>query len=121
MSGPVAFARQVQKLEHLIDSAPSWDALEAGMFGRDAAPDAYKPEDRVKRFVAVMWRTAEGREFLDWIADLTVRGRPAHSGATIEAAAIAHAKHEARYAVGEAIFRAVAEGEELLNRKEPAA
>lgn len=119
MSGPAGFSRQIQAIDDIVSGAPSWDVLNAALFGRDAAPDGFKPEDRVKHFAAVIMRTAEGREFLEWIADLTIRGRPAHSGASIEAAAIAHAKHEARYAVGEAIFRAIAEGEDLLNRKEP--
>jgi hypothetical protein len=119
MSGPYAFARQVAAVDQLLQAQPTWEGLGKAMFP-GTPPDAYNPQDDVKKFLAASFRTVQGRAFLEWVADLTVRAAPGHSGETLEAAAIAHAKHEARWAVGQAIFRAAAEGDELLNRKEPA-
>lgn len=115
MNAPYPFARQMAAVDELLKAPTTWDGLEQAFF--PARPtDAFNPQDEVKKFLAAAFRTAQGRAFLEWVADLTVRAPPGHSGETLEAAALAHAKHQARYAVGEAILRALAEGDELLNR-----
>lgn len=116
MSGPAAFGRQVAAVESFLQTAPTWEGLEKALFG-SAVPDAFRPDDRVKQFLAAAFRTAEGRAFLEWLADLTVRSAPEPGGASLEAAAMAHAKHETRWAVGQAVFRALAEGDDLLNHR----
>ncbi len=119
MSGPAAFGRQSAAIEHFLAAPPNWEGLEKALYGEGGAPDPFQPEDRVKQFIAAAYRTAEGREFLDWLADLTVRSAPEPGGLSFEGMAIAHAKHETRWAVGQAVFRALAEGNELINQKEP--
>ncbi|WP_127523661.1 hypothetical protein [Mesorhizobium sp. Z1-4] len=119
MSGPAAFGRQTAAIENFVRQTPDWDGLERALFGSEGAPDPHRPDDRVKKFLAAIWRTPEGREFIEWLADLTVRSAPEPGGLTFEGQHIAHAKHETRWALGQAVFRALAEGDELINQTEP--
>ncbi len=116
MSGPVAFGRQVAAVESFLQAQPDWNGLGNALFG-GPAPDAFRPEDDVKKFLAAAFRTAQGRAFVDWLADLTVRSAPEPGGPSLEAAAMAHAKHETRWALGQAVFRALSEGNDLLNQR----
>ncbi|MCZ8545069.1 hypothetical protein OOJ09_12820 [Mesorhizobium qingshengii] len=61
--------------------------------------------------------TGEGRSIIEWMADLTVRAPFPHVGSMKESAALAAAKHEARTAVGYALLRAIAEGEQLWTQR----
>lgn len=119
MSGPAAFGRQAAAVEQFIRQPTNWEGLQKAIFGGGDAPDPFRPDDRVKKFLAAAWRTPEGREFLEWLADLTVRSAPENGGLTFQGLAIAHAKHETRWALGQAVFTALAQGEELINQKEP--
>lgn len=97
---------------------PGWAGLAQQLGLPPAGPDVFAPEDDLKRQMAAFYRTDLGRKMFEWLGDLTLRGTPGASGNTIESAAIAHAKHEARFAVGLAILKAIADGDQLLNRKE---
>lgn len=120
MTGPFPFAREAISLDDMLASigGAGWDGL-AARVKPALPPDSFKPDDRLLRFCAGLYGTAEGREFFDWLADLTLRAPPGASGNTLESAALAHAKHESRFAVGQAIFLAIVQGRELLNQKEP--
>lgn len=122
MSGPVPFARNVQSLDRMMDAigGPGWGGLDLakalGLPG--SGPDGYAPDDALKKEMAAFYQTASGRRMIEWLADLTLRGPPGASGNTIASSAIAHAKHEARYAVGQAILQAIQDGDKLLNPTE---
>lgn len=118
MNGPVAFGRQMQAVEKLLADAPSWDGLEQA-FAPAKVADNFDPGDDMKRMLAAFLGTVEGRNILEWLFDLTSRAPYPHVGSGRDSAWIAAAKHEARCAVGQAIARAIVDGNELLNRKEP--
>lgn len=113
-NGPYPFARQMQAVDALLQATPTWDGLGEALFS--GGKPAYQPGDGAKKFAAAAMRTTEGRAFMEFIADITVRSDPETSGLTIEAAALSHAKREARHAVGRAIFHAAAEGEAMFNQ-----
>ena len=70
--------------------------------------------DDMKQVLFHFYNTMEGRRIIEWLADLTVRAPFPHVGSLKESAALAAAKHEARTAVGYALLRAIAEGEQLF-------
>lgn len=116
MNGPVDFGRQLQAVDRLISSPPSWDDL-LKEFTPAAVPDTFDPGDDMKKLLAGLYNTAEGRRIIEWLADLTFRAPYPHTGASLEAAALAAAKHEARAAVGRSILKAIADGNQLLNHR----
>lgn len=120
-TGPFAFAREAMDLDKMLEAVggEGWAGLE-DHFKPGKVADRFEPEDRLKRFIGGLYQTGEGREFFEWLADLTLRAPPGSSGWTLEAAGLAHAKHESRFAVGQSIFLAVSQGRDLIfNRKEP--
>lgn len=71
----------------------------------------YKPSDAVaKVFYAIFMGQ---REAMEWLLDLTLRAPYPHVSGSIEQAAIAAAKHQARAGIGEVIVAAIAEGKRL--------
>lgn len=120
--GPFPFARQQMPLDDMLASAGGlgWAGLAERLGLPSADPDVFAPEDDLKRQMAAFYRTDLGRRMFEWLGDLTLRGAPGASGQTIESAAIAHAKHEARFAVGLAMLKAIEDGDKLLNQKETA-
>ena len=121
MTGPFPFSRQTMPLDRMIEQAgaPGWKFFE-DMFKPAGVSDRFDPGADMKKFLAAFEQTAQGRQFLEWIADLTVRAPFPHVGSSRDAAWIAGAKHEARFGVGSVIFKAVADGRELLSKpKEP--
>ena len=121
--GPFDFAREALDLDKMLAGVggEGWAGLESH-FSPAKLPDRFEPDDVLKKALATMYRAGEGRLVLDWLLDLTVRAPPGASGNTLEAAALAHAKHEARFAVGQSLLLAIAQGEKLLNPpKEPRA
>lgn len=116
MSGPVEFARQVQALDQLLNAAPNWDGLEKA-FAPAKTPDHFEPDDFMKQQLAALYNTADGRQIIDWLFDLTLRAPFPHVGSSRDSAWIAGAKHEARVAVGQTVARAIVDGRELFNRK----
>ncbi len=118
MSEPFPFARQTLDLDTMLAAlgGPGWDGL-SGQFKPAPVHDNFEPEERLKRFMAALWNSTDGRMLFDWLADLTVRAPPPHSGSSFEAAALALAKHEARHAVGQSILRAIADGDTLLKKR----
>lgn len=115
MSGPFPFSRETMPLDDMLSKAlgPGWSGLET-MFAPAKVADKFEPEQDMKKFLAAFYRTQQGREFFQWIADLTVRAPFPHVGTLRETAALAGAKHEARAAVGYVLFAAIAEGDALL-------
>jgi len=90
-----------------------WEALET-MFQPAVMADPWRPSENVMKFAAAMAQTDQGREFLAFIFDLTKRAPYPHIGNSMESAALAAAKHEARAAVGEVVLQAIVEGRKLL-------
>jgi hypothetical protein len=119
VSGPYPFARQMQSIDQLLAAQPDWGMLDK-LMPQTASADGFRPDDTVQRFLGAMAGEPAGRAVLEWIADMTVRAGPGDGGASFEARALAHAAHQARFDVGRAIFRAVADGVELINHREPA-
>ncbi|MER9622673.1 hypothetical protein NKI98_14740 [Mesorhizobium sp. M0222] len=112
MSGPFAFSRPMMAVDQLMAATPTWEGLNQAMFPAKVA-DNFDPGDDMKQVLFHFYNTAEGRRIIEWFADLTVRAPFPHVGSMKESAALAAAKHEARTAVGYAMLRAIAEGEEL--------
>ncbi|TPN57165.1 hypothetical protein [Mesorhizobium sp. B1-1-7] len=119
MSGPFPFARQMMAVDEMVSGAPAWDGLEQAFFSAKVA-DNFDPGADMKQVLYHFYQTAEGRRIIDWIADLTVRAPYPHIGSTNETAALAAKAHEARAAVGYAIGRAIADGEELYKQSKGA-
>jgi hypothetical protein len=103
----------------MLAGVPSWDGLNQAFFPAKVA-DKFDPGEDMKQVLYHFYQTAEGRRIIDWLADLTVRAPFPHVGASKDAAVIAAAKHEARTAVGYALMRAIADGEELYKQSKGA-
>ncbi len=116
MSGPVDFARQVNAIEHMLAAAPSWAGLE-NAFAPAKVADNFDPGDDTKQVIAALYNTSQGRLIIEWLFDLTVRAPFPHVGNTLQSASIAAAKHEARVAVGQALSRAIVDGNEIFTLK----
>ncbi|ESY05339.1 MULTISPECIES: hypothetical protein [unclassified Mesorhizobium] len=110
--GPFNFSRQMMAVDDLLGKTPTWEGLSQAFFPAKTA-DNFDPGDDMKLVMFHFNNTAEGRRIIEWFADLTVRAPFPHVGSMKESAALAAAKHEARTAVGYAMLRAIAEGEEL--------
>jgi hypothetical protein len=118
MNGPMPFRREVAPLDDMLASVggEGWEGLDK-LFHPAEVPDRFDPGAEVKKFLAAAMRTPAGREAIQWLADITLRAPYPHVGTSLEAAAIAAAKHEARAAVGEVLLRAIAQGDQLLNQR----
>lgn len=116
MSGPVEFARQLQTVEALLKATPDWGGLEQG-FAPAAVSDNFDPGDDMKQVLSAFYNTDQGRKIIEWLFDLTLRAPFPHVGTTLEAAGIAAAKHEARVAVGQALARAIVDGNSIFTSK----
>lgn len=100
----------------LTAGGQGWDGLEK-MFEPALMHDRYRPQDELLKQIAALSQTEFGRELFAWLFDLTNRAPYPSTGGTIENAALAAAKHEARAAVGEVILNAIVEGRKLLDSK----
>ncbi|RUT82276.1 MULTISPECIES: hypothetical protein [unclassified Mesorhizobium] len=117
MSGaPFPFSRQMMAIDQLIGSVPTMEGLSQAFFPA-AVSDNFDPGDDMKLVLFAFYGTAEGKRIIDWLCDLTVRAPFPHVGSMKESAALAAAKHEARTAVGYALLRAIAEGEQLWTQR----
>lgn len=117
MSGsPFPFSRPMMAIDQLLAGTPTWDGLSQAMFPAKVA-DNFDPGEHMKIMLFHFYGTAEGRSIIEWMADLTVRAPFPHVGSMKESAALAAAKHEARTAVGYALLRAIAEGEQLWTQR----
>lgn len=118
MSGPYPFAREVQQLNDMLASVggPGWAGLEQ-MFKPARVADRFDPGDDMKMVLAAFYRTAQGRQIIDWLLDLTVRAPFPHVGGSRDSAWLAAGKHEARTAVGYVLLQAIADGNELFEKR----
>jgi len=116
MNGPFPFARQMMAVDQLMQATPDWKGLTQAFFPA-AVADNFDPGDDMKLVLYHFSNNAEGRRIIEWFADLTVRAPFPHVGSMKESAALAAAKHEARTAVGYAMLRAIAEGEQLWKQQ----
>lgn len=77
----------------------------------------FEPSDHVKMAAAILWRAGEGREFVEWILDLTMRAPYPVTSQDPHDLQFAAAKHQARAAVGETVLLAIRKGEQLLDEQ----
>jgi len=110
--GPFPFSRPMMAVDKLLAGTPTWEGLTQAFFPAQTA-DNFDPGDDMKQVLFHFYNTAEGRRIIEWFADLTVRAPFPHVGSLNDSAALAAGKHEARTAVGYAMLRAIAEGEQL--------
>ncbi|OBQ59578.1 hypothetical protein EFV37_22130 [Mesorhizobium loti] len=103
-------------IDQLLAGTPTWEGLNQAFFPSKTA-DNFDPGDDMKQVLFHFYNTQEGRRIIEWMADLTVRAPFPHVGNLMEGAALAAAKHEARTAVGYALLRAIAEGEQLWTQQ----
>ncbi len=116
MSGPFPFSRQMTAIEDMLGAVPTMEGLTQAFFPAKTS-DNFDPGDDMKLVMFAFYGTAEGRRIIEWFCDLTVRAPFPHVGSMKESAALAAAKHEARTAVGYAMLRAIAEGEQLWKQR----
>lgn len=117
-TGPFAFQRQLQSLDKMLADAPSWDMLEKQFKPADTGP--LEPEAELKKWAAAFAQTPMGRQFFEYVADITFRAPYPHVGSSRDSAWLAAGKHEARAAVGLVLMRVIADGTALLSApKEP--
>ena len=115
MSGPHPFRRELADLDTMLSAigGAGWEGLEQ-KFAPAKVADTFEPEERIKRFLGAAYMTVEGREFIQWLADLTFRAPYPHVAGNFEAAALAAKAHEARAAVAESVLLALAQGYALI-------
>ncbi|WP_292618288.1 hypothetical protein [Mesorhizobium sp.] len=115
-SGPFPFSRQMMAVDDLLQAPTDWNGL-AQAFYPAKVPDNFDPGEDMKVVLFHFNNTAEGKRIIEWFVDLTVRAPFPHVGSMKESAALAAAKHEARTAVGYAMLRAIAEGEQIWSQR----
>jgi hypothetical protein len=79
-------------------------------------PGNFEPSEQVMMAAAILWRAGEGREFVEWILDLTMRAPYPVTSQEPHDLQFAAAKHQARAAVGETVLLAIRKGEQLLDQ-----
>jgi len=80
-------------------------------------PGNFEPSDKMMMAAAILWRAGEGREFVEWILDLTMRAPYPVTSQDPHDLQFAAAKHQARAAVGETVLLAIRKGEEMLDQQ----
>lgn len=115
-TGPYPFSRRMMAVDDLLQAPTDWNGL-AQAFYPAKVPDHFDPGDDMKVVLFHFNNTAEGKRIIEWFVDLTVRAPFPHVGSMKESAALAAAKHEARTAVGYAMLRAIAEGEQIWSQR----
>lgn len=93
------------------------DAIEAalkGLFPDDQVRGAFAPADQLAEFIYGLAQTAQGRAFLDWILDCTLRAPYTVTGATIEQTALNAARREGINIPAEMILAAINRGEKSV-------
>lgn len=88
----------------------------ADQFGPAVVSQSFDPGADFKKNLAAFARTGLGREIIDWLLDLTCRAPYPVTSQDMQDLAFAAAKHQARAAVGETIVKAIADGNDILDR-----
>lgn len=120
MSGPQNISPRrtavgsVAELETLIGGGGWADFQKA--FAPAAVSASMDPGDELKKAVAGMYQTDQGRKIIDWLLDQTCRAPYPITGQSMEDLAYAAAKHQARAAVGEMIVKAIVDGRALIDQ-----
>jgi len=106
-------AKPLDLLEQGI-AGGGWDALEQLMLPQEMKA-AYQPSDTVAKYLYGLSQTAQGREIVEWLMDITVRQPVRITGSTIEETALRAATLQGIHGVGETILKAIAAGEKLVH------
>lgn len=109
--------RDALPTSHLLDLVNGLDfpGQETAFHPAQVHAGGFEPSDKVKIAAAILWRAGEGREFVEWILDLTMRAPYPVTSQNPHDLQFAAAKHQARAAVGETVLLAIREGERLLD------
>jgi hypothetical protein len=109
-------ARTAKPLDLLEQGAAGggWDGLDA-LFLPQEMKAAFQPKDTVAKYLFGLSHTAQGREIIEWLMDITVRQPVRITGSTIEETALRAATLQGIHGVGESILKAIAAGEKLVH------
>ncbi len=112
---PLFGVRQAQTLDELLaQGGEGWDFFR-DLLPPQAQPDPCRPADRVAVFLAALVQTADGRELIEWLMDITLRMPLRVTGSTIEQTALHAAARQGINGVGEAVLAAIAYGQARLD------
>lgn len=92
-----------------------WDFFRE-QFAPALVSQSFDPGEDFKKNLAAFARTDLGRRIVDWLLELSCRAPYPVTSQDMQDLAFAAAKHQARAAVGETIIKAIADGNQLLNR-----
>ena len=115
MSGPVIPRNIAQEVNKSLADGNGWEFFKQ-QFLPAVVADTFRPDDQLLVDIAHFSTTSFGAKFLEWLHDLTDRAPYPIDGATIEAAALAAARHQGRAGVGHVLTKAVTEGRRLQNQ-----
>ena len=93
-----------------------WDEFEKKLLLPKEHVDRFEPNERVAKILYAISRSADGRELVEWLMDVTLRQSVRITGDTIEQTALRAAQLQGIHGVGEVILQAMAKGEKLLNQ-----
>lgn len=118
MTGPAAhIARNVlDEVQSAIDDDSGW-AWFKNQFMPTAVADTFRPDDDLLMKIAYLADSADGRRIFAWLHDLTDRAPYPMVCDSIEATALAAARHQGRAGVGHVLAKAVAEGQRLIQTR----
>ncbi|WP_062222214.1 hypothetical protein [Aureimonas sp. D3] len=114
----VAMGRRDAQPLSSLGGGGGWDELEAMFAPREGKPVQGQPGDETALFLAALAREARGREFVEWLMDITFRQPFRATGRTMEETALLAATRQGIEGVGEVILNALAHGEALLQQRE---
>lgn len=92
-----------------------------GLFPGDQLQALLNPVNELDQFIYNLSRTAQGREFFEWIFDMSLRAPYQVAGATIEQTALNAARREGLNIPAEMILAAISRGEQSVAARSPGA
>ncbi len=108
--------RQAQPLDLLQAAAmgDGWEGLEAFFLPRGGRQE-FEPDDELAVFVHGLSKTVSGREFIEYLMDITLRLPLRITGSSIEQTALQAATRQGINGVGEVILALLVKGERIAN------
>lgn len=96
------------------------DAL-GGIFPADQVQKLFKPPNALDEFIYALSRTAQGREFIEWILDGTLRAPYQPMGKDLQETALNAAMRQGLNIPAEMILAAISRGEQAIAARSPGA
>jgi len=121
MSSPIFGAKDAMSVESLMESVRNSTDLENldAMFGDFNKGKPHNVPENTALFLYRMQQTVSGREFLEWLADVTVRNYDPMPQDSMEQMAIFAISKQKDLQLMMMICQAIADGEKLEKQKDP--